>query len=64
MTNLPSWWPNSSYCAKAAWLCATGRAKTFEAACSMLARRGKRGPQRKGVSVEEYQKRLAQRGLD
>jgi hypothetical protein len=61
----PSWWPNSSsYCAKAAWLTATGRAKTFEDACSMLAKRGKRGPQaQKRISTEEYQRNLERRGL-
>lgn len=39
MRGEPSWWAGATFCAKAAWLTSTGRAKNFSEACSMLAKR-------------------------
>jgi hypothetical protein len=43
---LPNFWSGMSYCAKAGWLTASGQAKDFSHACSILAkmRRPKRNP--------------------
>ncbi len=60
--NKPSWWDGAGICAKASWLVASGRAKTFPDACSMLAKKRKKVAAK--VSVEEYQQTLAKRGLD
>ncbi len=63
-SDLPSWWSGGSFTAKAAWLKHTGRAKSFEEACSMLARRrGKPAVETRRVSVENYQAGLEKRGL-
>lgn len=57
MTDLPQWWSHGSFTAKAGWLAASGRAKSFTEACSMLAKmrsRKKPTPVQAAVAEKNY----------
>lgn len=42
--NYPSWWKGASFVVRAGWLKSSGHARTYEEACSMLARKKRPAP--------------------